>query len=80
LISDFHREKRMFFYGFWGILHGVRGEFTDDVSETAVGPTDDVSETAVGPKMRPTAVSETSSSNLPRTPCKNPKSKKQLSI
>jgi hypothetical protein len=25
-------------FWFWGFLHGVRGEFTDEVSETAVGP------------------------------------------
>jgi hypothetical protein len=26
------------FVWFLGVFHGVRGEFTDDVSETAVGP------------------------------------------
>jgi hypothetical protein len=30
-------KEYLFFFGF-GVLHGVRDEFTDDVSETAVGP------------------------------------------
>jgi hypothetical protein len=45
-----------------GFLNGVRGEFTDNVSETALGPT---------------AVSETVAVNSPRTPCKIPETRKQ---
>jgi hypothetical protein len=67
LILDFHRETnfRFYFLSFLvlGFLHGVRGEFTDDVSETAVGPI------SWPVNMERTAVSETSSVNLPRTPC-----------
>ena len=44
-----------------GFLHGVRGEFPDDVSG-------------------PTAASETSSVNSPRTPCKSPKTNNQYSF
>ena len=37
MILDFHRVT-IFFFGFGGFLHCVQGEFTDDISETAVGP------------------------------------------
>jgi hypothetical protein len=54
-------------------LHGVRGEFIDDDSETAVGPI------FTGPvKIGPTAVSETSSINSPRTQCRNTEAKKTV--
>ena len=32
-------NKFILFFLVLGFLHGVRGEVTDDVSETAVGPT-----------------------------------------
>ena len=60
LIFEFYRETNVEFLGF---LHGVRGEFTDDVSEPAVDSS----------SLGPAAVSETSSVNLPRTPRKHPK-------
>jgi hypothetical protein len=34
---DFHREKKTVFFLALGFLQGVRGEFTHDVLETAVG-------------------------------------------
>ena len=65
-----------------GFLHGVRDKFTDDVSETAVGPIftgHKLEREQV--KMGPTEVSETSSVNSPRTLCKkNPKTKKIVFI
>jgi hypothetical protein len=51
-----------------GFLHGVRDKFSEDVSETVVGPIFTGQESEPRPlKMGPTAVSETSSGNLPRT-------------
>jgi hypothetical protein len=39
LILNFYRGKNIdFFLLVLGILHGVRGEFPDDVSGAAVGP------------------------------------------
>ena len=58
-----------------GALDRVRGEFTNDVSETAVSPIF-TGHDSRPVKMGPTAVSETSSVNSPRTPCRNPKTKK----
>jgi hypothetical protein len=54
-----------------GFLHGVRGELTNDVSETAENPIFTVN-------MGFSAASETSSENLPRTPCKEAKKKRIL--
>jgi hypothetical protein len=49
-----------------GFLHGVRGEFTEDVSETAADPSSLFMK--IRPvKMGPTAAPETSSVNSPRT-------------
>ena len=70
---------------FWCFLHDVRDEFTDDVSEAALGPIFTGQElerkwaTEWGAASWP-AVSETSSINSPSTPCKNPKTKKQYSF
>jgi hypothetical protein len=65
---DFHCGMNVVFLVL-GFLHGVRGEFTEDVSKTAVSPI------LTGHELN---VSETSSVNSPRTPCKNPKTKQQL--
>jgi hypothetical protein len=64
-------------------MHDVRGIFPDDVSGAAVGPTftgQSVKNfSSLWPvKMGPTAAPETSSGNLPRTSCKNPKIKPKL--
>jgi hypothetical protein len=48
-------------------------------TETAVGPILNGLESEQKKKMGPTAVSETSSTNLPFTPCKTPKPKYQYS-
>jgi hypothetical protein len=68
------------------LLYGVWGEFTD-VLETAVGPifTGHELEHIWAPhslfplKMGRTVVSKTLSVNSPCTPCKNPRTKKQMS-
>jgi hypothetical protein len=75
LILDFHCGTNIVFFLDLGFLHGVRGDFTDDVSGTAVSPIF-IGHDSWLVKMGPTAVSETSSVNSPRTPCKNPKTKK----
>jgi hypothetical protein len=74
-------------------LHGVRGEFSDDVSGAVVDPifTGHESQRICATewdvylrcdswpvKMEPTAAPETSSGILPRTPCKSPKTKTQF--
>ena len=50
-----------------GFLHGVRGECAKNILRSNSRPV----------KMGATAVSETSTVHSPRTPCKNPKTKKQ---
>jgi hypothetical protein len=59
-------------FGF-GVFYGVWSKFVDGISEITVGPI------FYGQlvKMGPTAVSETSSTSLPYTPCKTPKPKNQ---
>ena len=76
LILDFHCGTNIVFFLVFGFLHGVGGDFTDDVSGNAVSPIF-IGHDSWLVKMGPTAVSETSSVNSPRTPCKNPKTKKQ---
>jgi hypothetical protein len=55
----------------FGFLHGVQGEFTDDVSHLHWSNSSAV-------KMELKAVSETSSVNSLRTPCKNPQTKNNI--
>jgi hypothetical protein len=38
LILHIYRGMNIYIFLIWGFLHGVRSEFTDNVSETAVGP------------------------------------------
>jgi hypothetical protein len=64
LIFDFYRETNVVFLGF---LHGVRGEFTDDVSQHAVG----FIFTGTRSGFRNVVA------NLPRTPRKTPQNKKK---
>ena len=76
--SAFRTEKKYWFLVF-GILHSVRGKFPDGVSGAAVGPIFFYAN-SWPVKMRLTAAPETSSGNLPRTPCKIPKTKNQHSF
>jgi hypothetical protein len=64
-----------------GILHDVQGKFSCDVSGASVGPifTGHVFYALTHDQWRwdPTAAPETLSGNLPRPPCKVPKTKKE---